>query len=97
MISKKSRYANVEVAEWTSPDGRIVPYLRRRFVPAGKNPTVLAQHRVARGDRLDNVTARYLSDPEVFWRVADVNEAIRPDELTDEIGRVLIIPLPIEG
>jgi hypothetical protein len=96
MISKKSRYANIEVTEWTDPSGRHVPYLRRRFIPSSAGVTVLARHSVTSGDRLDNVTARYLSDPEVFWRVADANDAVRPAELVESIGRVLVIPLPID-
>ena len=36
------------------------------------------------GDRLDNIAARYLGDPEQFWRICDANGAMRPDELTDD-------------
>jgi hypothetical protein len=54
----------------------------------------LQEHVVVQGDRLDNITARYLSDPEQFWRVCDANAAMRPDELTEEPGRRLRITLP---
>jgi len=46
------------------------------------------------GDRLDNLTFDYLGDPEQFWRIADANRAMRPDELTETIGRQLRITLP---
>ena len=36
----------------------------------------------------------YLGDPEQFWRVCDANRAMRPDELTETIGRRLRITLP---
>jgi hypothetical protein len=49
---------------------------------------------VTQGDRLDNVTARYLGDPEAFWRICDANNAMRPNELTETIGRRLRITLP---
>jgi nucleoid-associated protein YgaU len=55
---------------------------------------VLAEHMVTEGERLDQITARYLGDPEQFWRVADANNAMRPDDLTAEVGRTLRIPLP---
>jgi hypothetical protein len=59
----------------------------------------LAEHVVTDGDRLDNVTARYLGDPELFWRVADANLAMQPEELTgpDRRGRRMRIPLPTGG
>ena len=49
---------------------------------------------MAEGDRLDNLAATYLGDPELFWRIADANNAMRAAELTDEIGRALRITLP---
>jgi hypothetical protein len=97
MIGKKSRYANLEIAEWIDPSGRQVPYLRRRFIPSSKNVIVMATHAVVGGDRLDVVTAKKMGDPELFWRVADANDAMRPDELTEEVGRVLVIAMPTEA
>jgi hypothetical protein len=46
------------------------------------------------GDRLDTIAAKYLGDPEQFWRIADANGAMRPEELTDAIGDKLHITLP---
>ena len=46
------------------------------------------------GDRLDNIAARYLGDPELFWRLCDANVALRPTELTETIGRRILITLP---
>jgi hypothetical protein len=92
-----SRYARTEIATWPDPQGREIPYLRRRFLPPVGAAAVLAEHRVQVHDRLDNVTARYLGDPEQFWRLADANGAMQPDDLTAELHRVLIIPLPEGG
>lgn len=89
-----SRYQYVETAKLTRADGSEVVYLKRRFVPQPERFTLLQEHAVVEGDRLDNVTARYLSDPEQFWRVCDANRAMRPDELTEEIGRRLRITMP---
>ena len=38
-------------------------------------------------------TAQYLGDPEQFWRICDANDAMRPDDLTAEVGRRLLIPV----
>jgi hypothetical protein len=89
-----SRYALVETATWTGPDGRDIVYLRRRFVGTPERFALVSEHYVVEGDRLDNIAATYLGDPEQFWRICDANVALRPDELTEELGRPLRITLP---
>jgi hypothetical protein len=89
-----SRYHLIETATLETSDGRTVRYLRRRFVPPPERFVPLQEHLVVEGDRLDNITARYLGDAEQFWRVCDANRAMRPDALTEEIGRRLRITLP---
>lgn len=89
-----SRYSGIEMATLETLEGETVIYLRRRFVPQPERFTVLREHTVTQGDRLDNVTARYLGDPEQFWRLCDANRALRPDELTETVGRRLRITLP---
>jgi hypothetical protein len=77
------------------PEGahRII-YLKRRFVPAAERFAQLRNHTVEAGDRLDNLTARYLGDPTQFWRICDANNAMNPFDLTAEVGRRLRITLP---
>ena len=94
MFPRTSRYFDIEIAKYVTADQREIAYLRRRFLPSSAGATILAEHQVEEGDRLDNVTAKYLGDPEQFWRLCDVNDAMRPDELTEEIDRFLKIPLP---
>jgi hypothetical protein len=89
-----SRYFALETATLEASDGTINVYLRRRFCPPPERLALLQEHIVALGDRLDNVTAQHLGDPEQFWRVADANRAMRPDELVEEVGRRLRITLP---
>ena len=54
----------------------------------------LVEHTVTQGDRLDNLATRYVGDPEQFWRICDANDVLRPEELTEEIGRIIKIGLP---
>lgn len=89
-----SRYHNIETQTLEKTDGKKVVYLKRRFVPAPDRFSLLQEHVVAQGDRLDNITARYYNDPLQFWRVCDANNAMKPTELTDAIGRRLRITLP---
>ena len=88
-----SRYFGAATVKRVIGGGEVV-YLRRRFLPPASASVIVALHPVTEGDRLDNVTARYLGDPEQFWRLCDANNALHPDELTAEIGRRLKIPLP---
>jgi hypothetical protein len=87
-----SRYAAVETTTWNDESGRVLVYLKRRFVPAPSRFATVREHPVVQGDRLDNITARYLDDPEQFWRLCDSNGALRPEEL-ETVGRVLRITL----
>jgi hypothetical protein len=94
MFSITSRYYGIETIKFESPDGKKIVYVRRRFVPPAERFELLQEHSVAEGERLDNITAQYLGDAEQFWRVCDANNAMRPDELTETIGRRLRITLP---
>ncbi|TVR78089.1 MAG: LysM domain-containing protein [Rhodospirillales bacterium] len=89
-----SRYHDVPTAKLTLPDGQVVVYLRRRIVPAPERFALIREHTVQQGERLDAIAARYLGDPEQFWRLCDANGVLRPDELIDEEGRRIRITLP---
>jgi hypothetical protein len=89
-----SRYHSTDTAAVTTPEGRTVAYLRRRFVPPPEQFTLLLEHTVRDGDRLDNLAAQYLGDPELFWQLCDANAAVRPEELTETVGRRLRVTLP---
>jgi hypothetical protein len=94
MFQPTSRYAGLETAAMKLPDGRVVTYKRRRFLPQGAEMPLLVDVVVTEGDRLDLITARTLGDPEQFWRVCDANNATDPFELTAEPGTVLRVPVP---
>jgi len=97
MFSVTSRYYGIEIATYETSDGLEIAYLRRRFLPTASKGSLIAEHLVTQGERLDNITARYLGDSEQFWRLCDANNVMRPDEATAEIGRRLRIPLPQGG
>lgn len=94
MLTPTSRYYGIETATLELPDGRSVTYIRRRFIPRADRFAVLQEHTVTEGDRLDNITARYLGDPEQFHLLCDANNAMHPLELTETVGRRLRITLP---
>jgi hypothetical protein len=89
-----SRYYGLDIAQWTRPDGQTLSYVRRRFIPPPQAFATQGEHRVEVGDRPDNLAARYLGDPQQYWRLCDGNGVIRPQELTDTIGQRVRITLP---
>jgi hypothetical protein len=93
MISPNSRYKSIDTATFMRSDGRVHPYLRRRFLPDPSDSVIIAEYVIAGGDRLDIVTAKYLGDPELFWLICDANNAMEPEEL-EPVGVRLSIPLP---
>jgi len=94
LFTATSRYYGIGTNTLTAADGTVVVYVKRRFLPSPDRFALLLEHVVVDGDRLDNVTAKYMSDPEAFWRIADANAAMRPEALTDTPGRCLRITLP---
>ena len=88
-----SRYYSTETASFETAAGILHRYLRRRFLPPLERFTVIQEHVVTEGDRLDNISARYLGDAEQFWRICDANPIREPEEL-EEIGRRIRITLP---
>ena len=89
-----SRYYNLDTVQIAAPDGRTISYVERRFVPPPEDFSLLQTYVVVQGDRLNNVTAKFLTDPTQFWQLCDANGAMRPGELTATIGRRLRITLP---
>lgn len=55
---------------------------------------LLVEVSVGARDRLDLIAYRTLGDPELFWQIADANNALDPFELTSEPGRKLRVPVP---
>jgi hypothetical protein len=94
MFPITSRYYNTPTAELETAEGKKIKYLRRRFVPPPDRFELLLEHAVAEGERVDTITAQYIGDPEQFWRLCDANNAIRPEELIETVGRRLRITLP---
>ena len=94
LFAATSRYFGINTETLTAPDGRTIIYLKRRFVPSPDRFQLLQLHTVVQGERLDNIAAKFLGGPELFWRLADANGAMRPEDMVATIGRTLRITLP---
>jgi hypothetical protein len=89
-----SRYFTVGQGQRTTPDGRTIAYVLRRFVPPPSPAPLFLQHVVKRGERLDQIAATYLGDPLRFWQLCDANGAMSPDDDIDAPGSTILIPVP---
>ena len=90
---ENSRYHSVEITTLEQSGQEAIAYLKRRFVPPPERFAVIQEHTVVEGDRVDNLAAQYLGDPELYWRLCDANGVIRPDELTEKAGAKVAITL----
>jgi hypothetical protein len=91
MFERGSRYEQVPEGVYVDAAGREHPYKLLRILPR-PSPAVHT-HVVGEGDRLDLLAHGYLGNPELFWRICDANAALRPEELTNELGERLVIPI----
>ncbi|MEM9293216.1 MAG: hypothetical protein AAGD01_16155 [Acidobacteriota bacterium] len=88
------RYVVGEDVAVTIEGGRRIIYQRRRFLPQGSLQPTMQEVTVTEGTRLDLVAYQTLGDPEQYWRIADANNAMDPEDLVAYPGRRLKIPLP---
>lgn len=91
-----SRYYGVARAKRLNNEGREIAYLKRRFVPR-PGGVLYGRHRLEQGDRLDLLAAKYLGDPEQYWRLCDVNGALHPQELMADVGEWVDIAVQDNG
>lgn len=93
LFTATSRYYGLGTTILTL-NGMPVAYVPRRFVPQPERFQLLQEYTVIQGDRLDNIAAKFLGDPTLFWRLCDSNRAMRPWDLTQTVGAKLKITLP---
>lgn len=80
MFAANSRYANLKTYTVTLPGGQIVTATR---LPKPHLAVLLqGYHTRVQKDRLDNLAARYLSDPTLFWQLCDANDTPSAVSLT---------------
>lgn len=89
-----SRYYGIATSQLGQPDGRTVVFVQRRFLPRPENFALLQLISIVSGDRLDNVAAEHIGDPEQSWRLCDANRAMQPEALVANVGAMLAITMP---
>ena len=81
MFDPKSRYVNTPTYPVTDHGGRTVMVVQ---TPADPNEAVFGIHVLRQGERLDHLAFQYLNDPAGYWRIAERNEVLLPEQLTEQ-------------
>lgn len=88
MFDPKSRYVKAETYVVTDARGRSVTVV---VPPPPPEQLLLGIHLLRQGERIDLLAAKYLSDPAGYWRIAEQNDAMLPEALTE--AREIEIPV----
>jgi hypothetical protein len=81
MFTDKSRYKNVTQYEVTDHRGRTVKVVA---VPAAPQQTIKGYHLLKQGQRTDHLASLYLNDAAGFWRIAEANDSMLPEALSEQ-------------
>ena len=81
MFDSTSRYAAADTQTVPDARGRTVPVVLPPPAPA---QTLRGIHALRQGERLDHLAAKYLSDATGYWRLAEQNDVMLPEALTEK-------------
>lgn len=92
-----NRYRELPTKVHVDEAGRRVAYVSRRFLPPVDD--ALNEYVRGSGERLDNLAARYLGAPTLYWQICDANRVLDPAELeaVAEDGRAVRIAISSGG
>ena len=87
---RKSRYVSVTTYVVLDHRGRPVTVVA---VPPPPSQQIAGWHIWRQGQRPDHLAAQYLDDPAGFWRIAEANDAIQAEWLSEQSE----IAIPVRG
>jgi hypothetical protein len=84
---ERSRYRGVPTLTVTDRHGREVTVVT---VPPAPDQAIAGVHLGRQGERPDHLAAQFLGDPAGFWRIAEANEAMQAEWLSER--RRIVVP-----
>ena len=87
MFDENSRYARAATLTVKDRRGRTVQVVT---APAPPVQELAGYHVLKEGQRLDHLAFKYLDDADAFWRIAELNDAMQAEWLTE--AREVAIP-----
>lgn len=73
----------------------VVPYLARTILPLADTFKPQTSYTIQAGDRLDNLSARLLGDPLLYWQLLEANNVSDPASLCAVPGRKIVVPAAV--
>jgi hypothetical protein len=86
----KSRYARTPTYQVRDHRGRTVTVVG---VPPHVDAPIAGYHVLRQGQRPDHLASQYLGDPAGFWRIAEANDAMQAEWLSEQAE----IAIPVKG
>lgn len=90
MFDPKSRYLKAETYVVNDKRGRQVIVVAP---PPPPDQVLLGIHLLKQGERTDLLAAKYTNDPAGFWRIAEQNDVMLPEALTEKPE----VEIPVKG
>lgn len=81
MFDAKSRYIKAEKLVVTDARGRMVNAI---VPPPPPEKSLLGIHALRQGERIDLLAAKYTDDAAGYWRIAEQNNVMLPETLTEQ-------------
>lgn len=92
MFEQNSRYHNLKDQTYTDESGIEIMYKSRRILAQSDLIPSMVNITVKRNQRLDQISAQTLGNPQYFWKIADANTTLETRDL-EQPGIELRIPL----
>ena len=80
MFNDKSRYKNVTVYEVKDRRNRTVKVVA---TPPAPSQNIMGNHMLKQGQHIDHLAARYLNDSAGSWRIAEANDVMLTESLSE--------------
>ena len=80
MFEANSRYVTLTRYSVIDRRGRLVVVVP---VPDAPDQELLGIHALRQGERIDHLAARYLNDPAGYWRIAEQNDCMLAESLSE--------------
>lgn len=90
LFDAKSRYAKQPLYAAQDVRGRTVNVV---IPPDAPTQTLLGYHVWRQGEKPDHLAARYLSNADGYWRIAEINDAMT----AEQISEMSEIAIPVRG
>jgi hypothetical protein len=81
MFNNKSRYFKEQTYRQVDRAGRKILVVG---VPPPPLQYLSGYHLLLQGQRIDHLAAQYINEPTAFWRIAEINDAMLPETLSEK-------------